>query len=347
MLALCRGLQERLEPSVAILADSRSGPFIEQVAAAGLPHTVLDSPARNYLRDIRELRSLLRRDRIRLLHSHGYRADAVGLISARMESVPNVATAHGFTGGSLRNRINQFVGVQALRHSAAVIAVSAQLGTTLQRAGVRGDRLHVIPNAWAPPAGLPLARQAARGRLGLPAEGRIVGWAGRMSQEKGPDLAVEALVGQESDVTLCMIGEGPARALAERRAAELGVMQLLRLPGSISGVWELLPAFDVLLLSSRTEGTPMILLEAMHAGVPIVATTVGGVPALLDDDTARLAPAAGQALGDALRAALSDPDESRRRAAAAGRRLADRNDMTQWIDRHLDLYSSLSGVRAA
>ncbi len=347
LLALCRGLQEQIRPSVAILADARSGPFIKQVESAGLPHTVVDSPSRNYLRDIRALRTLVRRDRITLLHSHGYRADAVGLIAARLESVPNVATAHGFTGGSLRNRINQFIGVQALRHSSAVIAVSAPLGTTLQGEGVRRERLHVIPNAWAPPAGQPMTRAAARARLGLPADGRIVGWVGRMSAEKGPDLAIDALAGLERDVSLCMIGDGPGRALAEGRAMELGVMPMVRLAGSISGVWEVLPAFDVLLLSSRTEGTPMILLEAMHAEVPIVASSVGGVPALLDEETARLAPASGPALGDALRAALADPDESRRRAAAARRRLAERNDMTQWIDRHLALYSSLSGVRAA
>ncbi len=335
-----------MHPSVAILADSRSGPFIKQVEAAGLPHTVLDSPARNYLRDIRVLRTLVKRDRIALLHSHGYRADAVGLIAARMESVPNVATAHGFTGGSLRNRINQFLGVQALRHSTAVIAVSAPLGTTLQSEGVRADRLHVIPNAWAPPVGQPATRAEARARLGLPADGRMVGWVGRMSAEKAPDLAVEALVGQDGDVTLCMVGDGPARTTVETRATELGVMHMVRLPGSLSGVWEVLPAFDVLLLSSRTEGTPMILLEAMHAGVPIVASGVGGVPLLLDQGTARLAPASGPALAQALHAALSDPAESHRRAEAARRRLAERNDMTQWIDRHLALYSSFPGVRA-
>ena len=101
LLALCRGLQEQIRPSVAILADARSGPFIKQVESAGLPHTVVDSPSRNYLRDIRALRTLVRRDRITLLHSHGYRADAVGLIAARRpgaeESVavtPVAATEH-------------------------------------------------------------------------------------------------------------------------------------------------------------------------------------------------------------------------------------------------------------
>lgn len=347
LLALGRGMRDRLRFSLAILADARSGPFIERVQAAGLAHTILDSPGRNYLRDIREIRALVRRDQIAVLHSHGYRADAVGLVAARLGSIPNVATAHGFTGGTARNRMNQFAGVQALRHSSAVVAVSSALRGTLQDAGVRANRIHVIPNAWAPPAGRLASRAEARARLGLPANGQVIGWVGRLSPEKGPDLAVEALAGLGGDAWLCMVGDGPEREAVQRQARGAGVAARLRTAGSLAAAWEILPAFDVLLLSSRTEGTPMVLLEAMHAGVPIVAAAVGGVPALLDEETAILVQPSAPAIRDALHAVLGDPCGAARRAVAAQDQLARRNDIDDWVDRHVTLYSLLSGVPAA
>jgi glycosyltransferase involved in cell wall biosynthesis len=106
--------------------------------------------------------------------------------------------------------------------------------------------------------------------------------------------------------------------------------------------WRILKAFDVLLLSSRSEGTPMILLEAMHAGVPIVTTAVGGVPAMLDERSAHLVPSGDPArLGTAINDVLQDPGTSAARAAVARARLDSDFAPGAWIARHIELYRRL------
>jgi glycosyltransferase involved in cell wall biosynthesis len=322
------------------MADARSGPFLARAEATGVPVAILHSPGRNYLRDLQGVRRVMQGRDVSVIHTHGYRADVIGALAARAERRPHVATAHGFTGGTLRNRINQFVGAQGLRHADRVIAVSAQLVNLLHLRGVKPERIHLLPNAWLPP-GPPLDRLGARQRLGLPAQGQFVGWVGRLSEEKGPDLAVAAL-GGAPQVEMVFVGSGPMQDELVRQAAREGVSSRIRWLGTVSNVWEVLPAFDVLLLSSRTEGTPMILLEAMHAGVPVVATPVGGVPNLLGG-TAWLADApSAPALQRALADALAEPAEARRRAHLASQRVASRGS-DQWLDAHQALYASVAG----
>jgi glycosyltransferase involved in cell wall biosynthesis len=176
----------------------------------------------------------------------------------------------------------------------------------------------------------------------------VVGWVGRLSREKGPDLAVEAIRGLVAPAVLVIVGDGPELERVVRQAREMGVTDQVRTLGTRANVWETLPAFDLLLLSSRTEGTPMILLEAIHAGLPIVATPVGGVPDLLDDQAGWLAASASAGdLRTALAAALADPAESQVRAARAKARLLERHSSTQWVERHLALYGQVLAGRAA
>jgi glycosyltransferase involved in cell wall biosynthesis len=108
----------------------------------------------------------------------------------------------------------------------------------------------------------------------------------------------------------------------------------------------LLAAFDVLVLSSRTEGTPMILLEAMAAGVPVVSFAVGGVPNVLSDTTGWLVPPGDlAALQEAVRQALQSEPSAASRAAAARRRVAERFGLEAWLDRVEQIYGEVDRVR--
>ena len=142
---------------------------------------------------------------------------------------------------------------------------------------------------------------------------------------------------------MSFVGDGPDRPALEAAAARLGVADRVRFHGLVPDAWRLLRAFDVLLLSSRSEGTPMILLEAMFAGVPIVSTAVGGVPDLLGEGSARLVRAGDtRALGAALADVLDDPAAAARGAVVARARLEQEFAPAPWIARHMDLYSRLA-----
>ena len=342
VLGLAAGLRTHCRVLLGILADRGSGPFLERARAAGLEAVVLDSAGRDYWRDIRALRTIIRTHQVGLVHSHGYRADGVGLVAARLERIPNVATAHGFTGGSRRNRINQFIGVQALKHSSAVIAVASALVDELGRRGVPGDGVHFIPNAWSPPGGRLLDRAVARQRLGLAEGETVIGWVGRLSPEKGVDLAIEAVAALPVPALLAVVGDGPERAQSVELAASLAASDRIRWLGSVNDAWQVLPAFDLLLLSSRTEGTPLVLLEAMHAKVPIVSTPVGGVPDLLRGGLGWLArDASASAIRDSLMLAFEDRARWGRVAERAREHLREENATGAWVERHLAIYRSL------
>lgn len=344
VLALVAGLRAQgVDAAVVALADDSSGPFIERLGVAGVPIEVVPAPGRRYLRDVRGVRAAIRARRANVLHSHGYRGDIIGMLAAHGEGIASVATAHGFTGGGWKNRLNQRLQVAALRRHDAVIAVSEPLAEELARRGVRRDRLTMLRNAWrAPAADLP-DRQAARALLGLPSEGQVIGWVGRLAWVKAPDAALEAFAASGlTDATLSFVGDGPDRSALEAAAERLGLGRRVRFHGMVPDAWRVLRGFDALLLSSRSEGTPMILLEAMHAGVPIVSTAVGGVPDLLDGKSARLVPwGEPAALGAAIADALRDPSSAAARARVARARLETDFAPEAWIGRHVELYRRL------
>lgn len=344
VLGLTAGLAEAgVGVVLGVLADASSTPFIDRARAEGRQVEVIQAPGRAYWRDWSGLRRLVRDHRIGLVHTHGYRADMMGYLAGRSEGIPVVCTAHGFTDGSAKNRLNQSLANLALRRDSAVIAVSAPLAARLAAAGVDPARIVTIPNAWRPPSAPPFGRDAARASLGLEGAGPLVGWVGRLSHVKGADIALEAMaLVRDTGATLVFVGDGPDRAALEAQASALGLGTRARFVGSVPVASAILPAFDALVLSSRSEGTPMILLEAIHAGVPIVASAVGGVPDLVPDGTGLLVPSGDPAaLASAVDEVLAHADPARARARAARAHVAERFSPAEWVSRHLSVYQRL------
>ena len=330
-----RGHRVRL---FALLETDGSGcPGFEGLAGVELVEVRL--PPRRYRAEAERLRGEWQSRRPDLVHTHGYHADLVGWWAARRLGIPLVSTVHGFTGGDLKNRLYERLDRWALRRFDAVVAVSRPLATSLIEQGIDRQRVHVIPNRRPP--NLPFSSEESRRRLGLPERARLVGWIGRMSREKGADVMIEAMPQVPADVQLVFLGEGPLRPGLARRVAELGLRDRVHFLGPVSGADRLLRAFDLVALSSRTEGTPMVLLEAIDAGVPIVATAVGGVPELLSDREALLVPPERpDRLAAAITECLDRSGEAARRAELARARLAGESP-EGWVLAHETLYRSL------
>ena len=320
---------------VAVLASigAHEGPhpFVEALRATGIEVHTLRAPGRAYRAELAGMADLIHAFSPDVVHTHGFRSDVLGLVAARRADRPIVSTVHGLTGGTWKVRLYERIQKLALRRFDGVVAVSDVLARAFERAGFRRDRIHSIRNALVAPRE-PLPRLKAREALGLPLDARIVGWVGRFGAEKGPDLFVEALAGLGADVLGVMIGDGPERAPAAALAESRGIADRLRLTGAIDGADRYLRAFDVLALSSRTEGTPMILLEAMAGGVPVVTTAVGGVPDVVGPEEAMLVtPGNAEALADAIEAVFDAPAEAEARARRARRRLDDAFAVEPWV----------------
>ena len=330
----------------ALLPRVGEHPFPTQVASSGVRVHEIRRAHRNYLGQARSIVSLLREHGADVLHSHVAHADVLAYLATRRENVPWVSTVHGLTGHGLKNSFYQLLGIAALKRCRAVVCVAKNVEEDVVSRGVDPARVHLVPNGYV--QGETLGRSGARAALGIPPSHRAIGWIGRLSHEKGADLLLEALARAEAvNVTAVVIGDGPEQDHLVRLAEALGLTQdRLRFAGRVNDAARYLPAFDLLALSSRTEGTPMVLLEAMAVGVPIVAFRVGGVPGVLRDESAFLVtPEDVPGFSEALREALGDPQEAQRRAAEARQAFDDRFSIDQCSERIGQIYDDVVAGR--
>lgn len=326
---------------VAIVDPGAEPPLLDAVRRAGVEVHAVAPPPRAYRQERAEVRALLARIRPDVVHTHGYRADVLHGGVARSLGIATVSTVHGFTGGDWKNRLYEAMQRRALRRFGAVAAVSVPMARQLPGAPVT-----VIRNAWWP-AAPPLSRREAREGMGVGDGTFAVGWVGRVSREKGADVLIDALPHLAGlPYRVVVVGDGPERDAVTRRAADLGVAERVDWRGAMPQAGRRMPAFDVFVLSSRTEGTPVTLLEAMAAGVPMVATSVGGVPDAVSPAEALLVPSEDpRALAAAIRAVHDDAAAAAARAARARLRLETDHAPGPWLDAYEDLYRRV--LRAA
>ena len=309
----------------------------------GLELVSIPVAERAYIAERRAIRSLLRHVKPDILHTHGYRPDVLDSPVARALGIPTVTTVHGFTGGGFRNRLYEWLQKRAFRRFDAVVAVSRSIAEAVLEAGVNSEKIHLVRNAWHPDAEL-MSRDLARRELGLRHEEKVLGWVGRLTQEKGPEVMLRAMERlRASDVRLCMIGSGAMEAGLRRLAERLGIQDRIKWVGEITDAYRFFSALDVMVLSSWTEGTPMVLLEAMAAEVPIVTTAVGGIPDMLSPAEAVLVPPGSpESLAEAIRNVVSEPEMARSRASNARARLIQEFALDPWVDKYCGIYAALA-----
>jgi glycosyltransferase involved in cell wall biosynthesis len=318
--------------------------FIADLQRSQIPVTALVVGRRSYLKEVRAIAAVIDRIHPDVVHTHGYRPDVTGLLAARLRGVAAVSTVHGFTGGRWKNRLNETVQSYALRFADAVIAVSRPLVGKLERVGVKRQRITWVPNGFAPTK--LLERNVARRQLGLHPDRLTIGWIGRLSAEKGPDVMLEALARTDDDIALSMIGAGRELDSLVERARELGLSERVTWHGAVPEAGSVLPAFDAFVLSSRTEGTPIALLEAMHARTPIIATRVGGVPDVVSQNEALLVSTErADEIAAALRELFDNPAATTARADSAHRTLLTRFSAGSWVDELDRIYSEVVEAR--
>lgn len=309
----------RCEP---FLNAVRDGGFVGACVAADTPH---------FLRAIRAIAERLNDWKADVLLCHGYKADLLGRAAARRARVPVLAVSRGWTHESLKVRLYEMLDRAHLRLLDGVIAVSDGQAEKVRRAGVPNERVAVIRNAARPAS---FARSSWPGRTMLhacflsPGE-RIVVSAGRLSPEKGFHVLIEAaqeVCANDPGVRFVVFGEGAQRSDLERRIAAAGLDERFALPGFRDDLDSLLPNADLFVLPSFTEGLPNVVLEASAAGVPVVATAVGGTPeVVIAGETGLLvSPGDARGLSSAMQQLLAD-GELRRRYGNAGREFVRRN----------------------
>jgi glycosyltransferase involved in cell wall biosynthesis len=245
-----------------------------------------------------------------------------------------VHTYHGFPFHEFQPRWQRgaYVAIERWlsRRTHAFLAVGGGVAAEAIRRGLAPpDRIRTIAPAvdvvGRPPG--TAARGLARRRLGLPTGARLVGTVGRVDYQKAPEQWIDALASiRDEEVWGVWIGDGPLRGKLLAHARRRGMADRFCLLGYREDVSELLPALDVFALASRYEGQPCALIEAMAAGVPVVATAVNAVPdVVVAGETGLLVPPqTPKALGRAISYLLDEPAEAARMAAGGRELLGER-----------------------
>lgn len=240
-----------------------------------------------------------------VLGAWGYPDGYAAVLLSRLLGVPAVIKLHGSDVNVLGERASLRRHLSwALSRATRVVAVSQPLAERAIELGVAPDNVDVVPNGIDRALFHPRDREQARRELGLPLDGRLVLFLGHLTEAKGAvDLlrAFQVNADSLSGVELAMVGDGADAELCHLLARSLPVN--VRFPGAQSHdrvpLW--LAACDVLALPSWSEGTPNVVLEALACGRPVVATRVGGIPALVTPERGALVPAQDvHALGAAL-----------------------------------------------
>jgi glycosyltransferase involved in cell wall biosynthesis len=297
--------------------------FTESVRALGVPVLIAPMPDDPPWTTIQMAASVVASHGIQLLHAHLAKAHLLAGLVGRLVDRPVFATVHGRQLGTLDLEVQRQMG----SHLSVVCQPTYYQALGL---GVSRERLSCEPNGVDTGRYAPRPRTAAglRATLGLDASTPLVGFVGRLSPEKGPEVALRAALLLRTrcpGARLVLVGEGPMEADLRALAHRLGLADTVLFAGVRDDMPAVYNALDVLVSSSHSEAMPLALMEAMASGVPVVASRVGGVPDIVahgetgwlvaSGDFEDIAARTGQLLdSDTMRSAMGA--RARQRAAA-------------------------------
>ncbi len=351
MLGLAEALPSTIRTTfVSFSEGGRCEAFLAQARSRGFDALALRNDFPRIRAVIRELIETARGADVLLCH--GYKANLLGRVAARRIGIAAVAVSRGWTGENRKVRLYEWLDRRHLCFLDRVVCVSDGQADKVRRwCGVRESRLSVIRNS-ARLAAFEKCDPDARAKLLALFEkppSRIVLAAGRLSPEKGFDVLVEAAItvlGTDSDVGFVIFGEGACRVSLEDSGR--GYPRII-LPGFRSDLDALIAAADVVVLPSFTEGLPNVALEASAAGVPVVATAVGGTPEVVADGaTGFLVPPGNPTTLAEKIAVLLDDELLRRRMGEAGRaRMREHFTFEAQAEAYVELMDQLLSPRRA
>ena len=308
--------------------DPQSNAFLAAIRDAGLNGLVIPERHRFDTRTLPRLRRLVKEFRPDIIQSHNVKSNLFIRLLGLHRHYPWIAFNHGYTATDLKDRLYNQFDRWSLRAAFSNVAVCRPFAQKLETYGVAPQRIRIQHNSvrpFVPPP--PEEVERLRSELAI-GERRVVLAVGRLSYEKGhADLlqALALLKRRPGPKNWCsvFVGEGPERESLTRLATELGLNESVIFAGYRSDVRAFYSLADLLALPSHTEGSPNVVLEAMAAGVPVVAMAVGGVPEILiQEQNGLLIPSGDLPQMAAAIERLEEDEDLRSRLSAAARECA-------------------------
>jgi glycosyltransferase involved in cell wall biosynthesis len=321
---LAINFSEAYDVSVALGGE---GPLRKKLTESGIPIIPVaalerDLNAANDLSAFLELWKLMRTERPDIVHVNSSKAGGLGALAARLAGVPKIVfTVHGWAYNEPVPALSRLFRWTASLVTALLAHQVITVSDFDRMHAPPGREPHTVHNGITPAPSL--SREEARQALHVSAgqEVPVIGTIAELHPNKGVDILIDAMV-QVPGAVLVILGEGEKRDAIERQVARLQLEERVELKGFVVDAAAYARAFDVFTLASRKEGLPYVLLEAGAAGLPVVATTVGGIPEIIDDELSGLLVPAYDA--NALAAAINELIQNPRTRARYAERLKEK-----------------------
>ncbi|MBC7857135.1 MAG: glycosyltransferase [Pirellulaceae bacterium] len=329
---------------------THTGPLEEQLRQAGVPLTFIDKRWKLDPFAYRRLKREIQRLQPDVVHTWLFAANAYGRQAAFAAGVKHVVAGERCVDpwkGTTQLTIDRYLAKRTER----IITNSSGVRDFYAGKGLPAEKFTVIPNGispFAPPAEQVVTRDQLLEELGLPQDARLIGAIGRLwPQKRLKDIVWSADLVKcvRDDGHFLIIGDGPQRRRLERYAEQASVPEMVHFLGERSDVPRILPHLDLLMLASGYEGQSNAIMEAMSAGVPVVASDIpGNRDLVVNGETGFLVDVGDRAaLAQKALMILSDPELASRLGSAGRERMLCEFSIERMLERHEELYRSLCG----
>lgn len=337
MLQFCKYAPAQVQITLSnfLYSGLRPSLFNSAAKAAGVDLIEMKQASKLDVRPLRLLKKIAADQKINIVQSHSFKAHLAAAWISRELKIPWLAFAHGWTAENRRVRLYNSLERRLLRRANKICVVSNTLKSEYLRQGISESSIEVMTNAVERVAEPPSGMRSNTTPILL--------CVGRLSFEKGHDLLINALsLLRERKWQLVVVGDGPERRQLESQAKSLGLAERIRFAGHVADVSGYYTEASLLVVPSRSEGIPNVILEAFGSGVPVVACHVGGVPDIVaNGETGWLCAPQVSDLSDKIADALDNPDLRQAMASRAWSSLYPRFSPVQRANRMIEIHNDL------
>jgi glycosyltransferase involved in cell wall biosynthesis len=363
LLSFCQSAQEHsfsdlpfVETSITTFrrasANEPTNMFVEKALDSNIQVDLIDERFRFDVRVVEELKRVVEHKKPDVIQTHNVKSHFIMRLSGLWRDIPWIAFHHGYTTTDFKMRAYNQLDRWSLRKAHRVVTMNKIFAEQLMQAGASRKGTRILHNAIDVESILNVNLEEAiklKTRLGIEEEERVIIAIGRLSQEKGQvDLvrAFATLLQQQAKLQtkLVIVGEGPEREKLEQEINSLKIKEDVVFAGQVSNVKPFYAIADLMVLPSHSEGSPNVLLEAMAANVPVVTTSVGGVPEIATDKENALFVEArnSKALAQAISQLLNDREFARKLATNAQQRVIKNHSPQSRLRSLLEIYRELT-----
>ena len=291
MLELARALSfSEYKPYIGIICRNLNQCLdIENEAQKyNLEYKIFLCKRRMDIKTITEINRYLKNNKVDIVHSHGYKSNIYCFLASLDIGVKKVVTCHNWLSGSLKMKLYEILDKVLLKYCDKVVAVSDTLKKEIIKSGILYKKIVVINN------GIDIAKLKTDGRekrvktsLSIKENDRIIGTVGRLVPEKGYTYLLKAFKNVSSKFPyskLLFVGDGPLKDTLIAEAKSLGLKEKVLFLGIRNDIPDVLDCMEIFVMTSLNEGMPVALLEAMAAKKPVIATRVGAIPRIIDNE---------------------------------------------------------------